>query len=571
MKKRKILVAFILIAIYISISLIFSNRSYALEQIITKYINSIDSNKYPQIKETLQSLKNEHPNWTFKILYTDIDWNDAIANEYTGHETKPKNLIPANNPKYSGKWICSVCRNRTYDSGNWYCSSEAGIAYMMDPRNSTNNSDIFQFMELTYNGFNINALYSMIEGTFLNTDGNVNAILSACRRYNVNIYYAIARMLQEQGKDGTVLTSGQGYNGSYVGYYNVFNIGASGSGKEQVILNGLRRAETQGWDTIEKSIEGGIEIISASYIAKGQNTLYFQKFDVENSDGELFWHQYMQNILAAQSEGSTLRKTFQNVGSIDGEYTFIIPLYYNMPVNASERPSTDGIDIPASSDIVRVNVDRTLKLRGEPAGSSIVGTLYKDEIITRLEKATEKDGGTYWDYVMKADGTKGYAARETYDYEEKYKLYLVPVEEQPEPEPDIPDDSTIVKNDKMKIDTATNEMTVIPGVTGQDVEAFMGSEIIIKNSKGEELDKTAPISTGSVINNLYTVSVLGDVNGDGEINSGDLFATQKYLLKKQEFEEATKRACDVNKDGEINSGDLFFIQKYLLKKTDFTI
>ena len=99
---------------------------------------------------------------------------------------------------------------------------------------------------------------------------------------------------------------------------------------------------------------------------------------------------------------------------------------------------------------------------------------------------------------------------------------------------------------------------------------FFG-RIIIKNSKGEELDKTAPISTGSVINNLYTVSVLGDVNGDGEINSGDLFATQKYLLKKQEFEEATKRACDVNKDGEINSGDLFFIQKYLLKKTDFTI
>ena len=27
----------------------------------------------------------------------------------------------------------------------------------------------------------------------------------------------------------------------------------------------------------------------------------------------------------------------------------------------------------------------------------------------------------------------------------------------------------------------------------------------------------------------------------------------KYLLKKQEFEEATKRACDVNKDGEINT------------------
>ena len=36
-------------------------------------INSIDSNQYPQIKEMLQTLKSQHPNWNFKILYTDLD------------------------------------------------------------------------------------------------------------------------------------------------------------------------------------------------------------------------------------------------------------------------------------------------------------------------------------------------------------------------------------------------------------------------------------------------------------------------------------------------------------------
>ena len=54
-----------------------------------------------------------------------------------------------------------------------------------------------------------------------------------------------------------------------------------------------------------------VSIISSSYIAKGQNTLYFQKFDVESSDNSLYYHQYMQNILAAQKEGETLKKTYK--------------------------------------------------------------------------------------------------------------------------------------------------------------------------------------------------------------------------------------------------------------------
>ena len=37
----------------------------------------------------------------------------------------------------------------------------------------------------------------------------------------------------------------------------------------------------------------------------------------------------MQNILAAQNEGSTLRKTFESVNAIDAGYTFIIPVYIN--------------------------------------------------------------------------------------------------------------------------------------------------------------------------------------------------------------------------------------------------
>ena len=570
---KKLLVIFVLIISYIIINLICGNQVFAVSQTISTDLNSIDSNKYPQIKEMLQSLQKEHPNWKFKILYTDIEWSDAIANEYVGHGASPRNLVPANNSNYGGDWICKACgAGATYDSGNWYCASEAAIAYMMDARNSTNTNDIFQFIELTYSECNVEAIKTMVAGTFLNNDSYINAIMEAAKTHNVNAYYIVARILQEQGSDGSTLSTGLGYNDQYVGYYNVFNIGASGNGKETVILNGLKKAQDKGWTTLESSIIGGTEVIAKSYIARGQNTLYFQKFDVENSDEELYWHQYMQNILAAQSEGTTLRKTFQNMGALEGEYTFIIPVYKNMPEIAYSRPSTTSTGATVTeTELVKVNVNSSLRLRNEPNGSETVGWIYKDEIITRLEKATEKVDGTYWDYVMKSDGTKGYSARETKETEEVYKLYLVPITSEEADGSDIEDDTNIIKSENIKIDTENNEVTTAPNATIAELSILMATDIVVKNAAGEVLAADAKLATGCTINDTYTISVLGDVTGDGEINSGDLFYTQKYLLKKTQFEEYTKKACDVNKDNEINSGDLFYIQKYLLKKTEFSI
>ena len=537
MKKsvKRLLMFFILIILYIILNIICGNQAFAITQTTTTDINSIDSNQYPQIKEILQSLKNAHPNWNFKILYTDIEWRDAIANEYVGHGASPRNLVPANNANYTGEWICPTCANTPYDSGKWNCASEAAIAYMIDARNSANYSDIFQFMELTYSECNVDTIRTMVANTFLNNESYINAIVHAARTYNVNAYYIVARILQEQGSDGSTLSKGQGYNGQYVGVYNVFNIGASGNGKETVILNGLKKAQSKGWTTLESSIIGGTEIIAQSYIAKGQNTLYFQKFDVEYSDGNLYWHQYMQNILAAQKEGETLRKTFESMGSVDGAYTFIIPLFKNMPSNAAPRPSTNG-SATVNTELVRVNVTNSLFLRNAPGkSSSSVASVYKDEIITRLVKATAKVDGTYWDYVMKSDGTKGYAARETYESESTYKLYLVPIN----PESSEPDQegSTVIKNDKVKIETETNEVSTVPGATGNDFAQLLSSEVVVKNANGQLMPLDAKLGTGCTINDTYTIVVKGDVDGDAEATALDAAMILRYTVGQYQMSE----------------------------------
>ena len=90
MKKfiKKLLFILVLIISYMVVNIMSGSErfsAFAVNQSVSTDINSIDSNQYPQIKEMLQMLKNQHPNWNFKILYTDIEWKDAIANEYVGH------------------------------------------------------------------------------------------------------------------------------------------------------------------------------------------------------------------------------------------------------------------------------------------------------------------------------------------------------------------------------------------------------------------------------------------------------------------------------------------------------
>ena len=80
------------------------------------------------------------------------------------------------------------------------------------------------------------------------------------------------------------------------------------------------------------------------------------------------------------------------------------------------------------------------------------------------------------------------------------------------------------------------------------------------------------LATGYVVNDKYTISVLGDVGGDGVVNSADLLSIQKDLLKVKEIDiQCRKKAADVNQDGVINSADLLKIQKQLLGVSNIEI
>ena len=77
-------------------------------------------------------------------------------------------------------------------------------------------------------------------------------------------------------------------------------------------------------------------LLQKEYIQYGQSTLYLQKFDVvDDYETELYYHQYMQNVSAAKTEGEEVRGAYKKLGFINTSneipFNFLIPVYENMP------------------------------------------------------------------------------------------------------------------------------------------------------------------------------------------------------------------------------------------------
>ena len=335
--KITVIMMCVLICIII-IALIFSYIESNKDK--QKYIiydgKNLNEDKYPGYKELIDNLKENHPNWTFTLFYTKLDWNDVIKNEgHSDERISPLNLIP-DSSKYPEDWKCEIDKDKRFDNGTWLCASDKAIKNQMDPRNILNDEKIFQFLELKYTegAQTIDGIKSITENTFLQGDNISQALIEAGKKANVDPYFIASRLIQEQGRNGTVLSQGYEYNGKTI--YNPFNINATGNSSEEIIQNAAQYAYEQGWDTLEKGLIGGVEFVKRGYIDRGQNTLYLQKFDIVNSDGSLYTNQYMQNLLAPESEASNMLEIYKASETVDSNLNFIIPLYENMDTEISE-------------------------------------------------------------------------------------------------------------------------------------------------------------------------------------------------------------------------------------------
>ena len=357
---------------------------------------NFDTAKYPGYKEKLEDLLEAHPNWNFEFLYTGLKFSDVVAGEATVHS---RNLVETS---YRGEWVCSTCGTKLYDSG-WYCASEKAIAYYLDPRNFLDEVNIFQFQDVNEyleEACTLDGIKAKVAGTFL--ANYATDIENACRNTNVNPYYIIARLIQEQGTKGTTIGTGMN-GGDGKTYYNPFNIGASGNGYDEIYANALARAKKEGWDTMQKAIEGGIHFCKVNWLENYQNTLYQNKFDIDSTNGTpLYTHQYMQNLMAAYSEAKTLYSMYNNTGKVDSSFTFTIPLYENMDKELSPLPSNNSEEYPINVQTTGTNV----RLREGPNTDSKILREITDKGTVLL--SIQRGINSNWQKVITNDGVIGY-------------------------------------------------------------------------------------------------------------------------------------------------------------------
>lgn len=298
-----------------------------------------DIEQFPEsYKAALTALKEAHPNWTFVKMVTNLDWQTVVKNELLNS----RSLIYRTFPDWA--------KNGLYDQKNWYYATEDVLKIYLDPRNGLTEDRIFQFEQLTYNEkcHTLEAMKSFLNNTFMNdskpapgmdtmTFAEMFWYIGKEAGREVSPFHLAARVLQEQGQGTSPLISGT-YPG-YEGYYNYFNISASGTTNEQIYINGLTYAKNHGWNSSYMSVLGGADIITANYIKKGQDTLYLEKFNVNpNSAYGAYNHQYMQNITAPTTEAKSIRTLYEGAGALDSTFVFKIPVYNNMPAAACSEP-----------------------------------------------------------------------------------------------------------------------------------------------------------------------------------------------------------------------------------------
>ncbi|GAE88279.1 endoglucanase [Acetivibrio straminisolvens JCM 21531] len=75
---------------------------------------------------------------------------------------------------------------------------------------------------------------------------------------------------------------------------------------------------------------------------------------------------------------------------------------------------------------------------------------------------------------------------------------------------------------------------------------------------------TKPINSPTPEVSPTPAFIYGDINDDGKINSSDLTALRRIIVKSPP-ENANMDAADVNADGKVNSTDYSILKRYLLR------
>ena len=556
-------------------------------------------------RQSLRSLHEAHPSWVFRAVSVPAEWNTAVAAESTlGTSLITSSVDDAWKSTEPSAYNALTNTYTPYDGSSWVNASRDIVAYYLDPRNFLSETYVFQFLNLSYDAGTQtqDAVQKLLNNTFMAsaviTDSTglpttyAQAFMQAGALSGASPYQLVSRVIQEVSAQGSRSTSGT--EPGYTGNFNFYNIGASSS-SDPVIL-GLTFAATGSnnpaaypmsadnqakywipWNSPYRSIIGGGIYISSNYIQKGQNTPYFQKFDVTDDGNGTYRHQYMTNIQAMIGESTTLYNAYSKSSMLDVPLTFNIPVYSNMPEAACAQPAKTGNpnNYLASLAIDGYSLTPTFDTTVTDGYSLIVpDPITSVNITAAAVSGTATVSGTGSKILNAGDNPIAITVTAKNGSVRTYNITVVR-------------DSQAGENlftTTYRINADKTLAGIVPGTTiavmTGGIKLANGAQCVFMDASGAVItDPAHVIVTGDRVQFLdialkpvydYTALVYGDSNADGKVNSTDLTVVCRYVLKENDITGAALLAADVNHDGKANSTDLTIICRHVLKESTIT-
>lgn len=536
--------------------------------------------------EMLYIIHLQHPNWVFKAMKTGLDWNAALNEQYRIADRSLVNKsCPSSWKSTDGSNYLWMDANGNdggytrYDGGNWNAASKELIAYCMDPRNFLGEKALFMFEKQSYDKDlqTLEGVKSMLVGSHMAGDipgegtSYASVLIEAAEISGVSPYMLAARIFQEVGRapeNTSSIISGKS------GYYNYYNFGSTGTKPveaglnfakkeaQSFTINGKEVSDQRPWNTRRKAIIGGAVRLGADYVARGQDTLYLQKFNVTSYN--TYSHQYMTNVTAPYQETDLYFSNMnvkENPAILQVPYVFSIPVYSGMPETKSSRPVGDGNPNGYLKSLSIEGEDMTPAFDYKTLAYDLVvgpGTASVNISASPIASTTTVSGAgkvnlAYGDNTINIDCRAGNG---------KVTRYVIHIFRKETTE-------TIVAQNYDLTDQR------ILGVSpGTDVASFLQQIVVTGSSKttvidvnGAELSSSALVGTGCCLKTddfKIPIVIYGEVTGDGQITAQDLLYIKRHILSVAPLSGAALQAADVKNGDGISALDLLYVKRHIL-------
>lgn len=532
----------------------------------------------------------KHPTWIFEPNLIESTLENASERELEKVSLQTKN----SNYWYYKDGIPLV--NEYSSSGNYYFVNADVISSFMDPRNSMFEKTIFQFLNLEKNtdAINENALSKIPgSGNYGNLKLYYNEFMTAANTVGINALHLMARSKQEGAdKIGYSATTGTFSTDKGLlnpdgrtldGFYNFYNIGSyvqASSGYTSSIQRGLAYAAgyiddstTYGrpWDTPEKAVVGGGEWIGNLYVKNGQNTNYFQKFNIANYSGNpIFTHQYMTNAYAPTAESFTMNSAYNAGSLLETNFEFVIPVFQNMRDDAYQ-----AVDKSNDSKLSSISVNGEVIPEFDKDVVEYTVNVLTAESFVEVAATLNNGGATITTGMGRADFVDGNAVVKINVLAEDGVTnteYVINIK-QVLPEVNITVNDIVngmgvkINNDYMYgISPGTIVSTLINNVINNKGNATITDKDGNVKSGGSLVTGDKIVINGTTESKTYIIAVRGDSTGDGVVKINDLILIQSHILGTRYLEGDKFLAADVNYDGVIKINDLILVQSHILEK-----